>query len=142
MTKPFDGSFYVGLFFVIASIGVAVFALNGRALPVLGSGSGPLIAAAVIGMTGCAATGISQVTTLGWTHPLILVGSALGIVALAVILAGLFGWDGVVRPVAALAPGGTLTAATTMDLALVAIAGLIALKFFINLGFAVVRAAS
>lgn len=142
MTKPFDGSFYVGLFFVIASIAVAAFALNGRPLPVLGSGSAPLIAVAVIGMTGCAATGISQVTTLGWTHPLILVGSALGVVALAVILAGVFCWDDVVRPVAALVPSGTLTAATTTDLALIAIAAVIALKFVINLGFAAVRASS
>jgi hypothetical protein len=142
MTKPFDASFFIGVLFVVASIGVAALALNGRALPIIGGGRGPLIAVTIIGMSGCAIAGISQSTALGWTHPLILIGSALGLVALAVILAGLFGWDSVVRPIAAVAPGASLATATTEDLALIAIAALIALKFAINLGFAVVRAAS
>jgi len=86
-------------------------------------------------MTGCAVAGISQTTTFGWTHPVMIFGSVLGVAALAVIAAGLFGWDALVRPLAALAPAGTLVTATTEQLAVVAIAGLIALKFVINLAF-------
>jgi hypothetical protein len=139
LAKPFDVSFFVGLAFVLAAIAVAALAAGGRALPMVGTGRGALIAVAVIGMTGCAVAGISQTTTFGWTHPVMLLGSILGIVALALIAAGIFGWDPVVRPVASLAPGGTLTAATTEQLAIVAIAAMIGLKFVINLAFATIR---
>lgn len=142
MTKPFDASFFIGLFFVAASIAVAAYVVSGRTLPVFGAGRGPLIAVAIVGMTGCAVAGISQATSLGWTDPLIVFGSVVGVIALAVIGAGLFGWDGIVRPVAALVPGGSLGAASTEDLALVAITGIIALKFVVNLVVAVVRSAS
>jgi hypothetical protein len=139
LAKPFDVSFFVGLAFVLAAIAVAAVAVGGRALPIVGTGRGALIAVAVIGMTGCAVAGISQTTTFGWTHPVMILGSVLGIVALAVIAAGIFGWDPLVRPVASLVPGGTLIAATTEQLAIVAIAAMIALKFVINLAFATFR---
>jgi hypothetical protein len=139
LANPFDFSFFVGLAFVLAAIAVAAVAVGGRALPIVGTGRGALIAVAVIGMTGCAVAGISQTTTFGWTHPVMILGSVLGIVALAVIAAGIFGWDPLVRPVASLVPGGTLIAATTEQLAIVAIAAMIALKFVINLGFATFR---
>lgn len=139
LTKPFDPSFFVGLLFVVASVAVAAVAVTGRALPVIGTGRGALIAVAVIGMTGCAIAGISQTTAFGWTHPVMILGSAFGLVALAVIAAGIFRWDGIVRPIASLAPGGALVAATTEQLALVAIAAVIATKFFVNLAFALAR---
>ena len=139
LAKSFDVSFFVGLVFVIAAIAVAAVAATGHAFPIVGTGRGALIAVAVIGMTGCAVAGISQTTTFGWTHPVMIVGSVLGVVALVVIAAGIFGWDPVVRPVASLAPGGTLISATTEQLAIVAIAAMIALKFVINLGLATFR---
>jgi hypothetical protein len=139
LTKPFDVAFFVGLAFVLAAIAVAAVAVGGRALPIIGSGRGALIAVAVIGMTGCAVAGISQTTTFGWTHPVMILGSVLGVVALAVVAAGFFGWDPMVRPVASLLPGGTLVAATTEQLAIVAIAAMIGLKFVINLAFATIR---
>jgi hypothetical protein len=139
LAKPFDVSFFVGLAFVLAATAVAALAVGGRALPIVGTGRGALIAVAVMGMTGCAVAGISQTTTFGWTHPVMILGSVLGVLALAVIAAGIFGWDPVVRPVASLVPGGTLIAATTEQLAIVAIAAMIAVKFVINLGFATFR---
>jgi len=139
LVKPFDAPFFVGLIFVVASIAIAIAALNGRGLPIFGTGRGALIAVLVVGMSGCAIAGVSQATPLGWAHPLIITGSVLGVVAFAIIAAGLFGWDPVVRPLAALAPGGALVRATTEELALVAIAGMIALKFLINLGYAITR---
>lgn len=77
-------------------------------------------------VVGFAIACVSQTTTFGWTHPVMIIGSALGLVGLAAIAAGIFGWDGIVRPIASLAPGGTLVAATTEQLALVAIAAVIA----------------
>lgn len=142
LAKPFDVSFFVGLAFVLAAIAIAAMAVGGGAFPIVGTGRGALIAVALIGMTGCAVAGISQTTTFGWTHPVMLLGSILGIVALAVIAAGIFGWDPVVRPVASLVPGGTLTAATTEQLAIVAIAAMIGLKFVINLAFGTIRSLS
>lgn len=139
LAKPFDGSFFVGFAFVLAAIAVAAVAAGGRTLPIVGTGRGALIAVAVIGMTGCAIAGISQTTTFGWTHPVMILGSVLGVLALAVIAAGVFGWDPIVRPIASLGPGGTLISATTEQLAIVAIAAMIALKFVVNLGFATFR---
>jgi hypothetical protein len=140
LARTFDVSFFAGLALVVVAVAVAARAVTGGALPIVGSARGALIAVAIIGMAGCAVAGISQATTLGWGHPLIVVGSALGAVALAVIAAGIFGWDGILRPAAALVPGGVLAAATTEQLALVAIAAMIVAKFLINLGFAVTRA--
>ena len=139
LARPFEASFFIGLLFVIAAVAVAARAITGSSLPLVSSDRGALIAVAVIGMAGCAIAGVSQAAPLGWTHPVIVVGSILGVVALAVLAAGVFGWDGIVRPVGALAPGGTLAAANTEQLALVAITALIAVKFVINLGFAVAR---
>jgi hypothetical protein len=140
LARPFEASFFLGLLLAVTAIVVAARAASGGTLPLVGSARGALIAVAIIGMSGCAVAGISQATTLGWTHPLIIVGSAFGVVALAVIAAGVFGWDGIVRPAVALVPGGALAAATTEQLALVAIAALIGAKFLINLAFAVARA--
>ena len=139
LTKPFDITFFIGLACVVASIAVAIAAVGGRGLPIFGTGRGALVAVLIIGMSGCAIGGISQAIPLGWTHPVFIVGSVLGVVALGIVGAGLFGWDAVVRPVAALAPGGTLVTATTEQLTLIAIAGMIALKFLVNVGFALVR---
>jgi hypothetical protein len=139
LAKPFDAAFFVGLLFVLSALALASLAINGRALPIVGAGRGALIAVVMIGMAGCAIAGISQTTTFGWTHPVMILGSVLGVVALAVIAAGILGWDGILRPVATLMPGGSLVAATTEQLALVAIAGIIALKFAINVIFAFSR---
>jgi hypothetical protein len=139
LAKPFDTAFFVGLLFVLSALALASLAINGRALPIVGAGRGALIAVVMIGMAGCAIAGISQTTTFGWTHPVMILGSVLGVVALAVIAAGILGWDGILRPVATLMPGGSLVAASTEQLALVAIAGIIALKFAINVIFAFSR---
>jgi hypothetical protein len=53
--------------------------------------------------------------------------------------AGLFGWDGLLRPLARVAPGGTLIAATTEQLAVTALASLFVIKFVVSLAFALAR---
>ena len=134
--KVLDVQFILGFGFVVVALVVAAAVMRGSTLPLVGVGRGPLIAIAILGMIGCTAAGVSQATPLGWTHPLIVFGSVTGVIALAVIAAGLFGWDGLVRPIASVIPGGALLAATTEQLAVVIIAGLIVVKFVVNLAFA------
>ena len=63
-------------------------------------------------MTACAIAGISQAAGglvnppngLGWTHPMIILGSVLGTAALLILAAGLLGWDWVLQPFAPLVP--------------------------------------
>jgi hypothetical protein len=140
MSKPFDASFFIGTLVVVVAVIVAVAAVTTKSLPLIGSGRGALIAVAVIGMTGCAIAGISQAPILGWTHPVIILGALLGVVALAVIAAGLLGWDALLRPVAGFVPGTAEIAPTTEQVAVAALGALIVLKWAIGVVFAASRA--
>ena len=137
MIKLFDGTFLAGTLLVVLALAIAVLAAAGRDLPWIGSGRGVLIAVAVVGMAGCAIGGISQAPAIGWTHPVILVGIVLGVVALAVIAAGLFGWDGVLQPIAGLVPGPSADGASqTIRTAVIALAGIIAIKWLVAVALA------
>lgn len=127
----FDVPFLIGMLLVLASLGVAIVAMGGGALPIIGSGRGELIAVAVVAQTGCAIATISLTTWLGWPNPLMIFGHALGVVALVFLAAGIFDWDGVLRPLASLGPDSTLANATTAQLASVMVVGLIAVRFVI-----------
>ena len=54
-------------------------------------------------------------------------------IALAIVGAGLFGWDGLVRPAAGVLPLGTAVAATTERLAIGVLAALIAVKWVVGI---------
>jgi hypothetical protein len=137
MIKLFDGTFLAGTLLVVLALAIAVLAAAGRDLPWLGSGRGALIAVAVVGMAGCAIGGISQAPAIGWAHPVTVVGIVLGIVALAVIAAGLFGWDGVLQPIAGLVPGPSADGASqTIRTAVIALAGIIAIKWLVAVALA------
>lgn len=137
MIKLFDGTFLLGTFLVAVALAAALVAAGGRALPLVGAGSGALIAVAVIGMAGCAVGGIGQAPAIGWTHPVTLIGIVLGVVALAVIAAGLLGWDALLQPIAGFVPGTTPQGMDeTVRVALVTIAGLIAIKWLVAVGLA------
>jgi hypothetical protein len=101
-------------------------------LPFIGSGRGALLAVAVLGMAGCSIGGLSRAPALGWSHPFIVIGSILGVVALVVIASGLFEWDGLLRPFAQLVPGQAVAGASTVQLAIVGLAGVIAVKALIG----------
>jgi hypothetical protein len=137
MTKPFDAAFFTGTLFVLLAFAVAYAALTNSSMPIVGSGRGALVALAVLAMAGCAVGGISQATALGWSHPFIVLGSLLGVIALLVVGAGLFGWDGLLRPVVQLAPGNLAVGATTERLAILLLTALIALKWVVDVIFAV-----
>jgi hypothetical protein len=139
MAKPLDASFFLSALFVMLAVAVAVAAVVNPSLPVIGSGRWALLAVAAIGMVGCSLGGLSQAPVLGWTHPFIVVGSVLGAVALGIIAAGLFGWDGVLRPVVEALPGQMAAGASTEQLAIVALAILIVVKWVIGVAFAVTR---
>jgi hypothetical protein len=136
MVKLFDSNFLVGSVLVLAALCVAALALTRDDLPIIGTGVGALLVVAVIGMAGCAVAGISQAPALGWTAPTILLGSALGIVALLIIAAGVFGWSGVLQPIAQLVPGQVTTPAPATS-AIFALAVLIGIKWLIGIGMAV-----
>jgi hypothetical protein len=130
MVRLFDTTFMLGTLLVVLALGIAVAALARDDLPLVGTGVGALIAVAVIGMAGCAVGGISQAPAVGWTTPAIVLGVVLGVVALVVLAAGLFGWTAVLQPVSQFVPGDarTLTPART---AIAALGALIAVKWFI-----------
>jgi len=142
MTRAFDGSFFVGAGFVLGSLGLAWGALSNPALPVIGSGRGALLAVGLIGLAGCTVGGLPHTPVVDWGHPMIMLGTALGIAALAIILAGLLGWDAVLRPVAQVVPGSLVGSASTEQLAIVALAGVIALKWLIGTVWTAVQVAA
>jgi hypothetical protein len=130
MVRLFDSTFVLGTVLVVIALGIAVAAAMRADLPLVGTGVGGLIAVAVIGMAGCAVAGISQAPAAGWTSPAIVAGSVLGIVALVVVAAGVFGWTGVLQPITQLLPSQPDTLAPARA-ATVALGGLIGVKWFI-----------
>lgn len=130
------------LSFLLGSAGVGLVlwlawnALTGDPVPMVGTARGALIAIVVVGMAACGVAGIGQATTIGWTHPITIFGIVVGIVALVISGAGLFGWDGLVRPAADLVPMGTGVTATTERLAIGLLAGVIAVKWIAGIPLA------
>lgn len=135
MVKLFDATFITGSVLVLVALGVAFLALTRDELPVIGTGVGALLAVAVIGMAGCAVGGISQAPTLGWTAPTILFGTVLGIAALVIIAAGVFGWTPVLEPISRVVPFQA-GVATPVSTAIFALAVLIAVKWVVAIGMA------
>jgi hypothetical protein len=142
MARAFDGSFLVGAGFVLGSLGLAWAALSNPALPIIGSGRGALLAVGLIGLAGCSVGGLPHTPVVDWGHPVVILGSALGIAALAIIVAGLLGWEAVLRPVAQVLPGTMARSASTEQLAIMALAGVIALKWLIGIAWTAVAVAS
>jgi hypothetical protein len=135
VVKLFDSTFMLGSVLVLAALAVAALSLVRDDLPIIGTGVGALLAVALIGVAGCAVAGISQAPTIGWTAPTIVLGTILGVVALVIIAAGVFGWSGLLQPIAAFVPGGTI-AASPARTATFALAVVIAVKWVIGIGMA------
>jgi hypothetical protein len=126
----------LGGLLVLAALGVALLSLGGSPLPIVGTGRAPLLAVAAFGISGCVIIGVSQAAQPGGIDPLgAVVQSALWVVVFAVIAAGLFGWDGLLRPLARgrarrLVPGRGHCAARHRC------ARCALVKYFVNLAFA------
>jgi hypothetical protein len=136
MVKLFDTTFFLGTIMVIVALVIAYAALTRDSLPVIGVGRGALLAVAIVGMAGCAVAGISQAPAIGWTDPVIILGSALGVVTLVVIGAGLFGWHGVLQPIAGFVPARTGAVDQTVRVAIVALSAMVGLKWAIAVAMA------
>jgi hypothetical protein len=130
---PTGIAFILGTAGVIVTLWLAWLALTSDAVPIVGSVRGALIAIAVVGMAACAVGGIGQAPIIGWTHPVTLLGIFAGALALALIGAGLFGWDALVRPAAGIVPVGPAVAATTERVAIGLLAGLIVVKWAVGI---------
>ena len=71
----------------LLAAGLIYMILTGRDVPIVGNGAGALLALGIIGMAMCTLSGIGSVqSTLGWTHPLTITGSILGVAALLVVV--------------------------------------------------------
>ncbi len=82
----------ISLVLGIVAAGLIFLVLTGRDVPIVGNGAGALLALGVIGIVMCTMSGIGSVQgTLGWTHPLTIIGSILGVAALLVVALPLFG---------------------------------------------------
>jgi hypothetical protein len=76
----------------LLAAGLVFMILTGRDVPIVGNGAGALLALGLIGITMCTLSGIGSVqSTLGWTHPLTIIGSILGVAALLVVVLPLLG---------------------------------------------------
>ena len=90
MTSSTNGiiTFVLGLL----AAGLVFLILTGRDVPIVGNGAGALLALGVIGIAMCTMSGIGSVQgSLGWTHPLTIVGSILGVAAVLVVVLPLLG---------------------------------------------------
>jgi hypothetical protein len=76
----------------LLAVGLVFMVLTGRDVPIVGNGAGALLALGLIGIALCTLGGIGTVqSTLGWTHPLTILGSILGVAALLVVVLPLLG---------------------------------------------------
>lgn len=134
---PIVPAFILGTAGVAVTLWLAWMALSSDSVPVVGTARSALIAIAIVGMAACAVAGIGQASVIGWTHPITIFGIVIGILALVLAGAGLFGWDALVRPAAGVIPLGATVAATTERLAIGLLAALIAVKWIVGIPLAI-----
>jgi len=76
----------------LLATGLVFLVLTGRDVPIVGRGAGALLALGIIGIAMCTLGGIGPTqSVLGWMHPLTIIGSILGVLALLVVALPLFG---------------------------------------------------
>jgi hypothetical protein len=131
-------NFGLGTLGVAITLWLTAATLSSDSIPVVGTARGTLIAMAAIGMVACAVAGIGQAPVIGWSHPISVIGTVFGIAALITIGAGLVGWDGLLRPAAALVPAAATVELTTERLAIAVLAAIISLKWVVGIALAVV----
>jgi len=89
-TSPANG--IITLVLGLLAAGLVFMILTGRDVPIVGNGAGALLTLGIIGMAMCTLSGIGTAqATLGWTHPLTIIGSILGVLALLVVALPLLG---------------------------------------------------
>jgi hypothetical protein len=90
VTSPANG--IITLVLGLLAAGLVFMVLTGRDVPIVGNGAGALLTLGIIGIAMCTLGGIGPTqSVLGWTHPLTIAGSILGVLALLVVALPLFG---------------------------------------------------
>jgi hypothetical protein len=89
----------VATIFGIPAAVIVLAALNGASLPILGSGPGVLVALWILVSLMCA-RGIVAMRGRFGVRRSFLVGGPLGLIAMAFILSGIFGWSLLLQPIA------------------------------------------
>ena len=106
----------VATLFGIPAAAIVLAAARGEPAPVVGDGTGAIIALWVLGSAMCA-LGISSMRgRFGWRSN--LAGTPLGLLATVLLLSGIFGWPLLLRPIA-----DALGGSQTVPLARAAIVG-------------------
>lgn len=113
-------------------------AISNQAFPVIGSHDrAALWVVFGLGVTMCAIAGVGPYSkTLGWLHPMTLIGIALGVLAVVPVLLVLFGWTAPLTSVGQLFGGGVATLSADRT-AIVVLGSLILVKWL--LGFSIYR---
>ena len=130
-------------FATVIGVGIALLvwpALTNRPFPLIGSHDrAALWAVFGLGVTMCAIAGISQTSTsLGWLHPITLIGIALGVLAVVPLLLVLFGWTAPLTSAGHLFSGGFATLSVER-IAIVALGLLILVKWVLGFSHYVIR---
>lgn len=89
-----SGAWAGGVAFALAGVLFASAYLAGLELPLIRSDRYAFLALVTLGWLGCQAGAGATVARVGWSHPVVLAGAALGLAAAAVIVLTLTGWGG------------------------------------------------
>ena len=127
------------------AIGVAIAilvwaAVSNSAFPVIGSHDrAALWVVFGLGVTMCAIAGIGQTpTSLGWLHPITLIGIALGVLAVVPLLLVLFGWTAPLTSAGKFF-GGSFATLSTERIAIAGLGLLILVKWVLGFSHYVIR---
>jgi hypothetical protein len=121
----FNAGPIVATLFGIPAVAIVLAAVNDTSLPVVGSGVGALVGLWVVASIMCG-QGIAAMNGRFGIRSL-LIGLPFGLVALALILSGIFGWSLLLQPIAnAMGPNVSLPRA-----AIVGVGAIIAVKWVI-----------
>jgi hypothetical protein len=140
MFRAFDGTFWLGTVLVALALAIVLATLRSVEIPVLGSGRLALLVVGALGLAACMTVGsgttvVDGRTVFDMSSPVTLVGTAFGLLAFALVVAGLIGLEPILRPVGQFLPGAVATGEGAVQrIAIVMLGGLIAAKWLI--GFA------
>jgi hypothetical protein len=124
----------------VLAVMLVVAVLANISLPLIANDRVAFYALAAIGLTMCGVGGIGRAqATLGWLHPLTLVGISLGIVATLLIVAVLAGRTDALGPIGVAFYGDSAGLVSGERVALIALAIVMAAKWVLGFGMALFR---
>jgi hypothetical protein len=85
-STPFNGNYLIAAILGILAVVLVFFFLTGRPIPLISGERAAFIALAVLGLAMCATGGIgTAIGQYGWAHPITIIGSILGVLALVLV---------------------------------------------------------